>query len=75
MHLDMWDCCFLFLFFQDAPDQIFTALICTMTQNKPLFLHILKLILKHPSAIISVAEFTDTRQIDDQLVIGRVVEK
>jgi hypothetical protein len=27
------------------------------------------------SAIISVAEFTDTRRMDDRLVIGRVVEK
>jgi hypothetical protein len=27
------------------------------------------------SAIISIAEFTDKRQMDDQLVIGRVVEK
>jgi hypothetical protein len=27
------------------------------------------------SAVISIAEFTDKRQMDDQLVIGRVVEK
>ena len=30
---------------------------------------------KSSSAIISVAEFTDTRQMDDRLVIGHVVEK
>jgi hypothetical protein len=30
---------------------------------------------KTSSAIISIAEFTDTRQMDDRLVIGRVVEK
>ena len=30
---------------------------------------------KASNAIISIAEFTDTRQMDDRLVIGRVVEK
>jgi len=30
---------------------------------------------KTSNAIISIAEFTDTRQMDDRLVIGRVVEK
>ena len=30
---------------------------------------------KTSNAIISIAEFTDTRQMDDTLVIGRVVEK
>jgi len=30
---------------------------------------------KASSAIISIAEFTDTRQMDDRLVIGHVVEK
>jgi hypothetical protein len=30
---------------------------------------------KTANAIISIAEFTDKRQMDDQLVIGRVVEK
>jgi hypothetical protein len=30
---------------------------------------------KTSNAIISIAEFTDKRQMDDQLVIGRVVEK
>ena len=30
---------------------------------------------KTSNAIISIAEFTDTRQIDDRLVIGHVVEK
>jgi hypothetical protein len=35
----------------------------------------LKADVKAPGNMISVAEFTDTRQIDDRLVIGRVVEK
>ncbi|HUN54716.1 MAG TPA: hypothetical protein VMU29_06115 [Smithella sp.] len=35
----------------------------------------LKTDVKTSDAVISVAEFTDTRQIDDKLVIGRVVEK
>ncbi|MGP8153945.1 MAG: hypothetical protein ACLQBQ_07380 [Smithella sp.] len=30
--------------------------------------------VKTPDAFISIAEFADTRQIDDRLVIGRVVE-
>jgi hypothetical protein len=30
---------------------------------------------KTSSAVISIAEFTDKRQMDDQIVIGRVVEK
>ena len=30
---------------------------------------------KTSDAIISIAEFTDTRQMDDRLVIGHVVEK
>lgn len=30
---------------------------------------------KASNAIISIAEFTDTREMDDRLVIGRVVEK
>ena len=35
----------------------------------------LKTNVKTSDAVISVAEFTDTRQIDDRLVIGRVIEK
>ncbi|MGD0279354.1 MAG: hypothetical protein ABSC11_08605 [Smithella sp.] len=35
----------------------------------------LKTDVKSSGAVLSIAEFTDTRQINDRLVIGRVVEK